>query len=77
MVSDHTTQATVLGVFDDSSNGQQCLFKITAEEVGVEVPQYLSFVEAEIRKHGRSHPFVKTQYFCKDLAKNLAIYVSS
>jgi len=74
MVFDHTTQATVRGVFGDSSNGQQRLFEITAEEVGVEVPQYLSFVEAEIHKHGRYHPFVKTQYFCKDLAKNLAIY---
>ena len=48
-------------------DGEQRVFEITAEEVGKEVPEYLSFVEAEIRKHGRNHPFVKTQYFCEEI----------
>jgi hypothetical protein len=57
----------MLGVFNDSSYGQQRLFEITAEEVANEVPEYLSFVEAEILKHGPNHPFVKTQYFCEEI----------
>ncbi len=48
-------------------DGIQRLFELTAEQVGAEVPAYQAFVQAEILKHGRNHPFVRTQYFSEEI----------
>lgn len=48
-------------------DGIQRLFELTADEVGKEVPAYHDFVANEIARHGRSHPFVRTQYFSEEI----------
>ena len=48
-------------------DGIQRVFKIDAHQVGEEVEAYKKFVAAEIEKHGRNHPFVKTQYFSEEI----------
>ena len=49
------------------ADGIQRLFRVTADEVGQEVPAYLRFVRGEIARQGRNHPHVKTQYFCEEI----------
>ena len=49
------------------ADGIQRLFRVTADEVGREVPAYLRFVRGEIARQGRNHPHVKTQYFCEEI----------
>ncbi len=48
-------------------DGMQRVFVMTADEVKKEVPAYGRFVDAEIAKMGRNHPFVKTQYFSEEI----------
>jgi hypothetical protein len=36
-------------------------------DVGAEVPNYLRHVEEQIRRFGRQHPMVKTQYFSEEI----------
>lgn len=43
------------------------IFKVTPEIIGEDNPRYWGFVESEIRRLGRDHPFVKTQYFLEAL----------
>jgi hypothetical protein len=45
----------------------QRVFIMTADEVGAEVPAYKKFVAEEVRKHGRNHPFIKTQYYSEEI----------
>ena len=51
----------------EKKDGIRRVFQIDADMVGQEVPAYKSFVEEEIFKLGRSHPFVKTQYFSEEI----------
>ncbi len=48
-------------------DGIQRLFLLTAEEVAKEVPRYWLHVQGELRKFGRRHPFVRTQYFSEEI----------
>ncbi len=48
-------------------DGIQRLFELTADQVGREVPAYQVFVQSEITKHGRNHPFIRTQYFSEEI----------
>ncbi|MEA3438867.1 MAG: hypothetical protein U9R58_01135 [Chloroflexota bacterium] len=45
------------------ADGVQRLFIVDADQVGAEVPSYRQYVSSEIRKLGRNHPYVRTQYF--------------
>ncbi len=40
---------------------------LTAEQVGREVPAYRKFVAGELHKHGRQHPFVRTQFYSEEI----------
>jgi hypothetical protein len=51
----------------EKQDGIRRVFRMTAEDVSKEVPAYKAFVAAEVRKHGRNHPFVKTQYFSEEI----------
>ena len=51
----------------EQADGIKRLFSITADQVRQEVPAYGRFVDSEIARHGRSHPFVKSQYFCETI----------
>lgn len=53
----------------EAQDGIRRLFLVTADEVRREVPAYGRFVDAEIARLGRSHPFVRTQYFCEEITE--------
>ena len=42
------------------------VFCIDAEVVAAEVPAYGLFVQEQVRKLGRQHPLIRTQYFCEE-----------
>ena len=42
-------------------------FRLTAAEVRKEVPAYGVFVDEQIRRLGRNHPLVRTQYFSQEI----------
>lgn len=52
---------------DQKKDGIQRVFQIDADEVRKEVKSYGKFVDAEVAKHGRNHPFIKTQYFSEEI----------
>jgi len=49
----------------EKADGRKRVFLYTSEEVRKHVPAYGQFVDQEIKKLGREHPLVKTQYFCE------------
>lgn len=46
-------------------DGIRRVFVYTADDVRKIVPAYGKFVDGEIKKLGRQHPLVKTQYYCE------------
>lgn len=48
-------------------DGIRRVFEIDANLVRKEVPAYGKFVDGEVAKHGRNHPFVTTQYFSQEV----------
>jgi len=42
-------------------------FRVTPENVAESNPAYGEFVDSEVKRMGRAHPFVKTQYFLEPL----------
>jgi len=57
-----------------TQDGQVRVFKIDAEQVRESVPAYGKFVDAEIAKLGRNHPFVKTQYFSEEIDADAGMF---
>lgn len=55
-------------------DGIQRLFELSADQVGREVPAYRKFVENEIARHGRSHPFIRTQYFSEEIDNQSGLF---
>jgi hypothetical protein len=52
---------------DEKRDGIQRVFFFTAEDVRKYVPAYGAFVDGVVRRLGRQHPLVKTQYFCETI----------
>ena len=50
-----------------AQDGQQRVFRITADEVSKEVKEYGDYVQKQIAKLGRNHPLIKTQYYCEEI----------
>jgi hypothetical protein len=48
-------------------DGQQRVFRITADQVSAEVQAYGDYVAKQIAKLGRNHPLIKTQYYCEEI----------
>ena len=48
-------------------DGIKRVFILTADEVRAEVPAYGDFVDEQVRRLGRNHPMVKTQYFSEEI----------
>jgi hypothetical protein len=42
-------------------------FRVLPEQIALSNPAYGEFVDAEVKRLGRDHPFVKTQYFLEPL----------
>ena len=51
----------------EKADGIRRVFEIDADLVGKEVPAYARFVSQEIAKHGRGHPFIKTQFYSEEI----------
>ena len=48
-------------------DGVRRVFKVSAEEVGQEVPAYAAYVRQRVEMLGRDHPLIKTQYFLEEI----------
>jgi hypothetical protein len=51
----------------ERKDGIRRVFRLTADDVGKEVSEYNIFVQHEIAKLGRNHPFVRTQYYSEEI----------
>ena len=51
----------------EAQDGVRRVFRLTAEEVSVEVPAYKASVEEAVARLGRTHPLVRTQYFSEEI----------
>lgn len=49
----------------EKQDGIRRVFVYNADTVRKLNPAYGAYVDAEIKKHGRQHPLIKTQYFCE------------
>lgn len=80
VVGTEWTSGTLLAREEDAAieaekrDGIRRLFKYTSDDVRKHVPQYGTFVDAEIAKLGREHPLVKTQYFCERIDAQTGLF---
>ena len=51
----------------EKQDGIKRVFMYNADQVRKVVPAYGTFIDNEIKKLGRQHPLVKTQYFCEEI----------
>jgi hypothetical protein len=51
----------------EKEDGIKRVFILTADQVRKEVPAYGKFVDDQVRRLGRNHPMVKTQYFSEEI----------
>jgi len=51
----------------EKQDGLTRAFTITANDVAREVPAYGQFVQEQIARLGRTHPLVRTQFFCEEI----------
>lgn len=51
----------------EAADGIRRVFIRTADDVSAEVPEYAHHVQETIRRQGRSHPLVRTQYFSEEI----------
>jgi len=52
---------------DQEKDGIRRLWTLTAEDVALVHPPYGEFVAAEVGRYGRTHPYIKTQYFSEEI----------
>jgi len=52
---------------DEVNDGVQRVFLVSPEQVAAENPAYGAFVARQVRKLGRQHPLVRTQFFNEEL----------
>lgn len=57
----------IIAMDKQKKDGQRRLFIVDADVVRKEVPAYGTFVDDEIAKLGKGHPFVKTQYYSQEI----------
>lgn len=56
------------------ADGVRRVFFYTADDVRKIVPHYGQFVDNEIKKLGRQHPLVRTQYFCERIDNQTGMF---
>lgn len=52
----------------EQGRAQGQYFRVTPEEIALSNPAYGLFVDSEVKRLGREHPLIKTQYFLEPLA---------
>ena len=58
-------------------DGRRRAFVVDAEQVAAEVPAYGKFVENQVKRLGRDHPMVRTQFFCETLAEGGGLFTAA
>jgi hypothetical protein len=58
----------------EAQDGQQRVFRVTADEVSKEVKEYGAYVAKQIAKLGRNHPLIKTQYYCEEIDADAGMF---
>ena len=53
--------------YDQKKDGIRRLWTLTADDVALAHPLYGEFVSVEVSRYGRTHPYVKTQYFSEEI----------
>ena len=61
----------------EEADGIRRTFFVTAEEVGKVLEPYRRFVDSEIKRLGRQHPLIRTQYFCETIDAQSGMFPSS
>ncbi len=56
------------------TDGVRRVFVHTADDVAREVPEYGKFVAEEVERLGRSHPMVKSQFFCEEVDAETGLF---
>jgi hypothetical protein len=51
----------------EAADGIRRVFVLTADDVRKEVPAYGKFVDEQVKKLGRNHPLVRTQFFSEEI----------
>lgn len=51
----------------EAQDGIRRVFKLSAEDVRLEVPAYGQFVDEQVRRLGRTHPMVRSQFFSEEI----------
>jgi hypothetical protein len=51
----------------EQEDGIKRVFTLTANDVRKEVPAYGAFVDDQVKRLGRNHPMIKTQYFSEEI----------
>ncbi len=51
----------------EAEDGLRRAFVASAEQVAAESPAYARFVDEQVRRFGRQHPLVRTQYFSEEI----------
>ncbi|MGC9349114.1 MAG: hypothetical protein ACP5JG_13295 [Anaerolineae bacterium] len=52
---------------EQAHDGCRRVFRVTADQVAAEVPEYGAFVKAQIARLGRNHPLIRTQFFLEPI----------
>ena len=60
--------------FDQEKDGIQRLWTLTADDVSRVHPLYGEFVSGEVLHYGRTHPYIKTQYFSEELDSQASMF---
>jgi len=55
-------------------DGRRRVFVLTADDVRRQVPAYGKFVDNQVKKLGRNHPFIRTQYFSEEIDDEGALF---
>jgi hypothetical protein len=58
----------------EMADGQRRVFVADADQVALEVPEYGAFVAEQVRRLGRSHPMIRTQFFNEELDGESALF---
>jgi hypothetical protein len=61
----------------EKSDGLQRVFIITGEGVARHNKYYAKFLKNEIKKLGRDHPLVRTQYFCENIEARSGMFTAA
>jgi hypothetical protein len=58
----------------EKQDGRRRAWVLTAEDVGREVPEYRRYIAGEVARHGRRHPYVRTQYYSEEIDEQTGLF---